>query len=363
MITILLMGVVTAASVFFLIEIARAGKIAAAEIVMSKAWSYCFSRQVLEEQKEEYLEKNQKYHLVSEKKAAKKVKQWDKQSAECLKQEKVYKAGQKFSVVDGIVLFGYQFLVDVRLDGDNDILRKLTLACEHTGYMKLERGQETSGKKNSSLYAYYLLASLFSFTFLGIILSGFLGVVTIAAGNTMMGIVLPMLVGLGGPALYGYIPYDNLRAKAAKRQAEIDRGFPNVISKITLLYTAGMNITKAIEETAESDTSLMYQELRIAVKEVRQAATMQAALTRLQCRCNNKYLDKMVTVIAKSYVAGNTNLASDLKDINDECWLDKKHNTRRMSEMVQNKLFIPTMLMFIGILVVIVVPAMAGFNL
>ena len=34
-----------------------------------------------------------------------------------------------------------------------------------------------------------------------------------------------------------------------------------------------------------------------------------------------------------------------------------------MSEAVQNKLFIPTMLMFIGILVVIVVPAMAGFNL
>ena len=75
-----------------------------------------------------------------------------------------------------------------------------------------------------------------------------------------------------------------------------------------------------------------------------------------------KYLDKMVSVISKSYVAGNANLADNLREINAECWLDKKHNSRRMSEAVQNKLFIPTMLMFVGILVVIMIPAMAGFN-
>ena len=55
-------------------------------------------------------------------------------------------------------------------------------------------------------------------------------------------------------------------------------------------------------------------------------------------------------------------LAADLKVINDECWLDKKHQARRMGESVQNRLFVPTMLMFVGILVVIVVPAMAGFS-
>ena len=70
-----------------------------------------------------------------------------------------------------------------------------------------------------------------------------------------------------------------------------------------------------------------------------------------------------MTIVTKSYVSGNANLASDLKGINDVCWLDKKHNARRMGEKIQNKLFVPTMLMFVGILVVIVVPAMSGFNL
>ena len=99
------------------------------------------------------------------------------------------------------------------------------------------------------------------------------------------------------------------------------------------------------------------------VQEINKAATVQEAFVRLQNRCSNKYLDKLVTIVTKSYVSGNTNLADDLKNINDECWLDRKHNTRRMSEKIQNRLFVPTMLMFVGILVVIIVPAMSGFNL
>ena len=70
-------------------------------------------------------------------------------------------------------------------------------------------------------------------------------------------------------------------------------------------------------------------------------------------------MEEGVTVIT----AGNVNLAEDLREINADCWLEKKHSARRMTESIQNKLFIPTMLMFVGILIVIVVPAMAGFNL
>ena len=363
MITVVWMVIMTVAAVVFLIEIGRAQKTAVAEIVLSKAWSNRFARQVLEEKKAEFLENNEKYHTYSDKKVNKKIKAWDKQIASYLKSEEAYFAGKRFSVLDIIPLFGYQLLVDIRLDGDSDLLRKLTLSCERTGYIELERDQVTSDKKNSSIYAYYLIASLISFLSVGVMCALFLGVLMINIGNQGVSLVLPMIVGFAGPTLYGYIPYDNLRSNAVKRQEEIDRDFPNAISKIALLVTAGMNITKAIEETANSDNSLMYRELRLAVKEMNTASTIRSALIRLQCRCNNKYLDKMVTIVTKSYVSGNANLVDDLKDVNDECWLDKKHNARRMGEAVQNKLFIPTMLMFVGILMVIIVPAMAGLSL
>ena len=363
MISVILMGFVTVAAVFFLIETGKASKTAAAEIVMSKAWSSRFARQTLEEKKEEFLEGNAKYHTVPEKKAAKKVKEWDKQISAYQKTEEQYLSGKKFSLLDLIPLPGYQLLADMKLDGDSELLRKLTGSCEHTGYVELERSQETGGKKNSAIYAYYLLASLIGYIYMGALLAFFLGVVMIAMENEMTGVIMSMAVGFGLAALYGYVPYDNLKSRAAKRQEEIDQGFPNALSKITLLSMAGMNIVRAVEETADSDHSLMCRELKLVVKEVNQAATVQEAFIRLQNRCSNKYLDKMVTVITKSYKSGNFNLADDLKSINDECWLDKKHSARRMGEKIQNKLFIPTMLMFVGILVVIIVPAMAGFNL
>lgn len=362
MMTIVLMAVATVLAVFFLIKSGKSGRGAAAEVVISRAWSNRFARQALEEKKEDYIDRYNRYHRVSEKKARSQVKEWDKQIAAYQKNEETYLSGKKFTVLDHVTLFGYQLLVDIKLDGDNGLMRSLTNSCERSGYVELERTQETSGRKNSAIYAYYLLASLFAYVYVGVMLACFLGVVMMSVGNAGTGAMMVMVVALGGPALYGYVPYDNLRAKATKRQDEVDQGFPNAISKITLLTMAGMNIAKALEETAMSDQSLIYRELRLALQEVGRGSTVQAALTRMQYRCNNKYLDKMVTVVTKSYVSGNANLATDLKAINDECWLDKKHNARRMGEAVQNKLFIPTMLMFIGILVVIIVPAMSGFS-
>ncbi len=226
MLIVILMGIVTAASVYFLIETGKASRAAAAEVVLSRAWSNRFARQTLEEKKADFLEKNEKYHTVSEKKAAKKVKEWDKQIASYLKNEEQYMAGKKFTLLDFIPLLGYQFLVDVKLDGDSGLLRKLTSSCEHTGYVELERSQETGDKKNSSIYAYYLLASLISYVYIGIMLAFFVGAVTMAAGNEMMGIILPMVSCFGGASLYGYIPYDNLQAKATKRQEGSPTPFP-----------------------------------------------------------------------------------------------------------------------------------------
>ena len=142
MISVILMGFVTVAAVFFLIETGKASKTAAAEIVMSKAWSSRFARQTLEEKKEEFLEGNAKYHTVPEKKAAKKVKEWDKQISAYQKTEEQYLSGKKFSLLDLIPLPGYQLLADMKLDGDSELLRKLTYRLCGAGAQPRDRGKE-----------------------------------------------------------------------------------------------------------------------------------------------------------------------------------------------------------------------------
>lgn len=355
--------VVTVLVVFFFIKMQKENRVATAELVISRAWNHQFSRLDIEEKKELYLRNHAKHPIDSEKKAAKKVKQWDKQISKYQKMETAYAEGKCFSLVDCITLFGYQLLTDLKVNAESEIMRDVIRACEYSGYLQLERWQKTGERKNSFIYAYYIIASLFSYIFIGMILGVCMLVVLVSMGRTWSNALVFALAAFGLMFLVGYIPYDSLLLKAQKRQESIDRDFPNVISKIALLAMAGMSIVRAIEETANSGESAIYLELQKVVKEIKQADTLTEALSHMQCRCNNQYLDKMITVISKSSIVGNVNLADHLLAINEECWSDKKHNARRMGEAVQNKLFIPAILMFIGILVVIIVPVMSSLNI
>ena len=80
MAAILLMLLATAGIVIFFIKTGKAGKSSAAEIVLSRAWLNRFARQELEEKKLDYLRAYDKYHVDPEKKARKKVREWDKQT-------------------------------------------------------------------------------------------------------------------------------------------------------------------------------------------------------------------------------------------------------------------------------------------
>ena len=363
MLPLILMVIATALGVFLMIQTGRLDQIMVVEIVICKGWANRFKKQTLEEEKEAYLLAYEKYHNVKEKKAAKKVAAWNKQIESYKKAEEDYLSGSKMSILDLIPVFGYQIMDEFKMDASNDMLRKLTKKCECSGYIELEKKQETNGKANAQIYARYLLAGLISYLVIGFILACVLVSIGISLGFEIGQIMIFGSVALAGPALMGYLPYDELKVKADARKEAIDLDFPNVLSKITLLITAGMNLTRAVEETANSGDSLMYRELRLVVKEMNQGATMTGAFTRIQGRCENRFLDRLVSVAAKSYKEWNANLAENLREINTDCWLEKKHSARRMTENIQNKLFVPTMLMFVGILIVIVVPAMAGFNL
>lgn len=359
---IILAVVLTILVIFFLIVTKGINQVAVVEVMISTSWSKSFAKQNLEDKKYEYLLKNSKYHTDSEKKIRKKVAEWDKQIASYEEAANKYITGKTFSILDAVSIFGYNLLVKLKLDANSEIIRNMTRKCESSGYMQLERGQETNGKRNSALYAYFLIASFVGYLYVGIVLAVFLALVMVGMEKEMANVLMFVVVGLALPTLIGYLPMEELRTRAEKRQEEIDRDFPNILSKTALLVTAGMNIVKALGEASVSGDSIIYIEMQRVMKEINQSSSVTAAFSSLQSRCNNRYLDRMVSLITKSYSSGNANLAEDLREINRECWLEKKHQSRRMGEVVQNKLFVPTMLMFVGVLVVIVIPAMSGFN-
>ena len=126
MAAIILMIVATVGIMTFFVKTGKAGKTSAAEIVLSRAWSNRFSRMDLEDKRLAYLKEYEKYRRDKEKKARKKVREWDRQIENYRNQEEKYYSGSTFSFLDYICFFGYQMLIDLKLDGDNEVLKKLT---------------------------------------------------------------------------------------------------------------------------------------------------------------------------------------------------------------------------------------------
>ena len=123
MIAVALMVVFTICAVFFLIESGKCSRMAA-EIVLSRAWTSRFARQTLEEKRDAFAEAYKKYQSVSEKKAKKTLKEWQKQIDAYKKAEETYLSGKIFSVLDMVPLFGYQLMTELKINADSDLLRE-----------------------------------------------------------------------------------------------------------------------------------------------------------------------------------------------------------------------------------------------
>ena len=173
----------------------------------------------------------------------------------------------------------------------------------------------------------------------------------------LIGIVIFVIFGL-----LGYIPYDSVNAVVSKRQEDIEREFPQVISKMTLLTVAGMEVSQAWRLASASGEGTLYKEMKRVLVDFDNNVSPVEAYSKFISRCSNTYTTKLATAIIQNISKGNSEIVTLFRQLNDESWLEHKHNARRMGEKIQSKLLLPTMLMFGGIIILIIVPVMSGFN-
>lgn len=144
--------------------------------------------------------------------------------------------------------------------------------------------------------------------------------------------------------------------KIMKRSEEMLSDFSNVVSKLALLNNAGMIMREAWEEVAYTDNSTIYKEMQIAVEEMKNGVSEIDALANFGTRCIIPEIKKFTSTIIQGIVKGNNELTLMLQEQSKEVWAAKKQNVRRQGEKAASKLLIPILIMFIGILIMIIVP-------
>lgn len=144
--------------------------------------------------------------------------------------------------------------------------------------------------------------------------------------------------------------------KILKRSEEMLSDFSNVVSKLALLTNAGMIMREAWEEVAYTGESTLYVEMQRAVDEMHNGVSEIDALFNFGTRCIIPEIKKFTSTIIQGMIKGNSELIYMLQAQSKEVWAAKKQNVKRQGEKAASKLMIPILIMFVGILIMILIP-------
>ena len=150
-----------------------------------------------------------------------------------------------------------------------------------------------------------------------------------------------------------------LDEKIKKRNFNIRYDFPDFLNKMVLLINAGMTVPRAWEKIVRDRKNVtpLYEELRITYIEIKNGKPEMEAYEDFARRCRVKEITKFITAVIQNLKKGNSDLVPLLKLQSNECWQLRKNMAKRLGEEASTKLVLPLMIMFVGILIIVILPA------
>lgn len=168
--------------------------------------------------------------------------------------------------------------------------------------------------------------------------------------------ILALFVGLMFAGLAYYYYGTLTREKIHKRSEELLHDFSEVVSKLALLTNAGMILREAWQEVATAGNSTIYLEMQTAVNDMNNGMAEVDAIYNFGMRCIIPEIKKFTSTIIQGITKGNSELTLMLQEQSKEVWQLKKQLVRREGEKAASKLMIPICIMFVGILIMILIP-------
>lgn len=151
--------------------------------------------------------------------------------------------------------------------------------------------------------------------------------------------------------------------KILKRSEEMLSDFSEVISKLALLTNAGMILREAWEEIAYTGETSLYKEMQKTVDEMNNGVSEIDAIFNFGTRCIIPEIKKFASTMIQGLVKGNSELTLMLMEQSKEVWAAKKQYVRRQGEKAASKLLIPICIMFVGILIMIIIPIFTNLGM
>lgn len=216
------------------------------------------------------------------------------------------------------------------------------------GREKEKRIAEVYGEKYAPFYYHCIIAGQITYALTLIPIGLYFGALSNSTFFTFLALVATV-------ALVVYLD-QNVNNMVERKREEILADYPEVLSKLTLLVNAGLVVREAWSCVANTSDRALYKEMRITTEEMNNGVAELDAFYNFSQRCAIKEIKKFTSLLVQNIQKGGTELTMSLRFLTGESWEEKKHRAKRKGETASSKLMIPLLVMFLGILLMVIIP-------
>lgn len=236
---------------------------------------------------------------------------------------------------------GFQIMEIVHFNIKSDLSRK-----------KIKLMSEVYGKKYAEYYYYVSVGGKITYVVTVFPIIFLLALLANNPAALVFGMILAVI--------FVWYMNESFKDKLMARREEILAEFPQVLSKMTLLVNSGMLLRDAWNLIANQSETILFQEMRLTATQLENGVPETVAYREFAERCGIKEIRKFSSMVVQGLEKGASELTIFLKDMADELWLEKRNLVKQKGEKANSKLLIPTVIIFIGILFMIMAPAITG---
>lgn len=208
-------------------------------------------------------------------------------------------------------------------------------------------------------YTRITLAKSYTFMHLGISVFFLLGPVMFSDSTSI-------LIALGGSMAAGIMAYNVIMEPKEKADAiadEMTLQLPDMVTKLSLLLNSGMILRNAWFYVARHTTGKMAEYMIESCNQMQNGYSEIQAIYNFGNATSSKEIKRMSSIVIQGMEKGNAELSNLLARQASELWQIKRQRMLQKGEEAAAKLLLPTMMMFAGLVLVIVVGSLGGSSI
>lgn len=167
-----------------------------------------------------------------------------------------------------------------------------------------------------------------------------------------------------------YFALDNdLYKQIRRRRRQLLSEYPEFVSRLVLLMSAGMTMRGAIHKIADDYDRQravrrvqIYEEIVYTCHELDSGISETTAYYHLGRRCGEPHYVRLCMLLSQNLRKGTAGLLSLLREESADAFEERKRNARRLGEEAGTKLLLPMMIMLIIVVLIIMIPAFVSFS-